>query len=102
MFRHIATESSELWVVLHEPFHIGDTLDIHITLRLLLKMVHVLLHICPEIPKVKIHILREERILIRGEDNLAEFRTDVRHCSERDTPILNSQKIMHHSLIRPL
>src|ERR1700738_243424 len=102
MFRHIPRQPPKFRIILHKPFHIGNTLNVRITLRLGLKMIHIFLDIGSQVAEIEVHVLRERRILVRREDYFAEFGTDVGHRGEGDAAVVDGEKIVDHGLVGPL
>ena len=69
MFRDIARQLPELGVILHEPLHVRDRLDVHIGLCFCLVLVDIALDIGAQIPQVQEHVLLEICILITRQHN---------------------------------
>src|SRR4051812_30361898 len=102
MLAHITRELAELGIILHEPFHISDRLDIRSALRFGLVLLHIFFDILPQITKVLVHILLKKWVLILSQDNLLELWSDVWHILQIHPAIIDTKQFMNHSLIRPL
>ena len=102
MFTNIPTQSPEFRINLHKSLHIGNTLNIHITLRLSLKVIHVFLDIGPEVAEIEVHVFMEERVLIRVQDDFPQSRADVGDVSEGDAAVVDGEEVVDHGLVSPL
>jgi hypothetical protein len=65
MFADVAGQFAELWVLFNETLHVRYRFDICIVLRLGLVLFHVVLDVPAQVTKVEVHVLFEERILVR-------------------------------------
>mmetsp|Transcript_14814 Transcript_14814/g.39879 ORF Transcript_14814/g.39879 Transcript_14814/m.39879 type:complete len:549 (-) Transcript_14814:165-1811(-) len=99
---HVAAELPELGVVLHKGLHVGDGVDLARGVGLGLVLVHQGLHVGAQLAKVEEHVLRVERVLVRGENNLALILSRVRGVAQVHAAVVNAQELMHHGLVGPL
>jgi hypothetical protein len=102
VFAHVARELAEFGVVLHEPLHVGNGIDIHGALCLDLVLLDVFLDVLSQIAKILVHVLLEEGILVLSENNLLQLWSNVRYVAQINSPIIDAEKLVHHSLICPL
>ena len=102
MFAHVSGQFAKLGVILHETFHVRDGIDVHGVLGLGLILLDVLFDVLAQVSEVLVHVLLEERVLVLGEDDLAELRPDLGHIPQIDAPIMDPHQLMDHGLVSPL
>mmetsp|Transcript_14431 Transcript_14431/g.34202 ORF Transcript_14431/g.34202 Transcript_14431/m.34202 type:complete len:426 (+) Transcript_14431:507-1784(+) len=93
----------ELGEGLDKPHHFLDRLDVPGGLRLLLEVVDEGLDREPEVAVVAVHVVPEERVLRRGEDDLRVVLVDFapRGC-EVHSVVADPDEVVDHRLVGPL
>jgi hypothetical protein len=102
MFTDIPAQPPKFRIILHKPLHIGNALNIHITLRLGLEIIHIFLDIGTEVTEIEVHVFMEEGILIGVQDDFPQFRADVGDVGEGDAAVVDGEEIVDHGLVGPL
>ena len=93
---HIACILSELGVVLHEPHHVLDAVDLGAALRLHLVFFNQLLHVVAEFAVVEVHVLSEELVEVGVAHDLFLLSAQLH-------PVVpDAHQLMDHGLVCPL
>lgn len=81
MLAHIPRQLPELGVFFDEALHVGDRFDVCVVLGFGLVLLHVFLDVAAQITKIEIHVFLEKWVLVLRENNLFQFRADIRYAA---------------------